>query len=526
MRMLTSEARIDAHRFRSGFLSEQDYGRLTPALAHARPRRRCSSTTRASIGVLEMRAKARRLKAEHGLHLLVVDYIQLMQGRGRFDNRQQELASISRVAQGARQGAAACPIVALSQLSRAPDARADHRPQLSDLRESGALEQDADVVHVHLPRGAVRAEGRRPRASPRSSSASSATGPTGTVKLAFIKEHTRFENLEWRQSYGAGRPSRAWIWRRSGAICRASRRTWLGARARAPGAPAARRDRRGQGERLRPRRRARSRSRSRRPARAMLACADIEEGVELREARRPRADPGVRRARRQRSRRRVRARPDADDLDAVGGCGPRARGGGARRARCAVTCKIDTGMHRLGLPRRQPARGRCRPCSRARTSRSRRSTPTSPPPTCRRTRCSPSSSARFARGAAGARGAGPARRPCACGQQRRAACATSARGSTCVRPGLLLYGIVPPPLGGPLPLSPRSALRQPGRRGQGAAAGRRASATARASTRRRPGAWRSCRPATPMGWTCVWRAVARCSSAAAARRSSARCAWT
>ena len=99
----------------------------------------------ASIGVLEMRAKARRLQAEHGLHLLIIDYIQLMQGRGRFESRQAEIASISRSLKGLAKELKV-PIVALSQLSRAPETRSDHRPQLSDLRESGALEQDADVV--------------------------------------------------------------------------------------------------------------------------------------------------------------------------------------------------------------------------------------------------------------------------------------------------------------------------------------------------------------------------------------------
>ena len=92
-----------------------------------------------------MRAKARRLKAEHGLHLLIIDYIQLMQGRGRFESRQAEIASISRSLKGLAKELNV-PIVALSQLSRASETRADHRPQLSDLRESGALEQDADVV--------------------------------------------------------------------------------------------------------------------------------------------------------------------------------------------------------------------------------------------------------------------------------------------------------------------------------------------------------------------------------------------
>ena len=144
MRMLTSEARVDAHRFRSGYLSEKDYARLSQALGTLAEAKFFIDDT-ASISVLEMRAKARRLKAEHGLDLLVIDYIQLMQGRGRFESRQQELASISRSLKGLAKELHV-PIVALSQLSRAPRPVRDHRPQLSDLRESGALEQDADVV--------------------------------------------------------------------------------------------------------------------------------------------------------------------------------------------------------------------------------------------------------------------------------------------------------------------------------------------------------------------------------------------
>ena len=125
-----------------------------------------------------MRAKARRLKLEHGLDMLVVDYLQLMQGRGRFENRQQELASISRSLKILAKELEV-PILALSQLSRAPEARGDHRPQLSDLRESGALEQDADVVLFIFREEMYSDDGERQagdrKASPRSSSASSAT---------------------------------------------------------------------------------------------------------------------------------------------------------------------------------------------------------------------------------------------------------------------------------------------------------------------------------------------------------------
>ena len=144
-----------------------------------------------------MRAKARRLKAEHGLHLLIIDYIQLMQGRGRFESRQTEIASISRSLKGLAKELGV-PIVALSQLSRAPETRSDHRPQLSDLRESGALEQDADVV-MFIYREDQYGDKSQPQADNQGVAeliiGKQRNGPTGVVKLAFIREFTRFENL-------------------------------------------------------------------------------------------------------------------------------------------------------------------------------------------------------------------------------------------------------------------------------------------------------------------------------------------
>ena len=196
MRMLTSEARVDAHRFRGGFLGEQDYDRLVAAFARLHDAKVFIDDT-PSAGILEMRAKARRLKMEHGLDLIVIDYLQLMQGRGRFENRQQELASISRSLKILAKELEV-PIVALSQLSRAPESRSDHRPQLSDLRESGALEQDADVVLFIFREDMYAAEGER---SPDADGTAELiigkqrNGPIGTVRLAFLKQYTRFENL-------------------------------------------------------------------------------------------------------------------------------------------------------------------------------------------------------------------------------------------------------------------------------------------------------------------------------------------
>jgi replicative DNA helicase len=197
LRMLTSEARIDSHRLRTGFLVESDWGRLSHALGTLSEAKIYIDDT-PGIGALEMRAKSRRLAAEHGLDLLVIDYIQLMQGRGRFENRTLELASISRSLKGLAKELNV-PVLVISQLSRAPEARSDHRPLLSDLRESGALEQDADVV-VLLFR-----PDQYPDVKPEDENiaelnvAKQRNGPTGLVRLAFLKQETRFGNLERRQ---------------------------------------------------------------------------------------------------------------------------------------------------------------------------------------------------------------------------------------------------------------------------------------------------------------------------------------
>jgi len=196
LRMLTSEARVDAHRFRGGFLGEQDYARLVDAFAKLHEAKVYIDDS-PSLGILEMRAKARRLKAEKGLDLLVVDYLQLMQGRGRFENRQQELASISRAMKMLAKELNV-PILALSQLSRAPEARGDHRPQLSDLRESGALEQDADVVLFIFREDMYTQDGENKPENDGTAEiivGKQRNGPTGVARLAFIKQYTRFENL-------------------------------------------------------------------------------------------------------------------------------------------------------------------------------------------------------------------------------------------------------------------------------------------------------------------------------------------
>ncbi len=195
LRMLCGESRVDMHKLRSGFLTEKDWAKLVQGVADLSQAKIFIDDTPA-ITVMEMRAKARRLKLEFGLDLLIVDYLQLMQGRGRFENRTQEISTISRSLKALAKELHV-PIVALSQLSRAPEARGDHRPQLSDLRESGALEQDADIV-LFIYREEEYKQTPDNRGVAELIIGKQRNGPTGMVKMAFIKEYTRFENLEWR----------------------------------------------------------------------------------------------------------------------------------------------------------------------------------------------------------------------------------------------------------------------------------------------------------------------------------------
>ena len=195
LRMLCSDARVDSHRLRTGNLQEKDWARLAKAYADLSSSRIFIDDS-ATLTPLEMRAKCRRLKAEHGLGLVVVDYLQLMSGAGRVENRQQEIAAISRSLKGLAKELSV-PVLALSQLSRAPETRTEKRPQLSDLRESGGLEQDADVVMFIFREEEYKATDEN-RGIAELIIGKQRNGPTGTVRLAFIKEFTRFENLEWR----------------------------------------------------------------------------------------------------------------------------------------------------------------------------------------------------------------------------------------------------------------------------------------------------------------------------------------
>jgi replicative DNA helicase len=194
-RMLCSEAKVDSQAVRTGYLSPSDWHRLTAAAGRLSEAAIFIDDS-PGLTVLEARAKARRMKAEHGLDLLVIDYLQLMRGRGGIENRQQEISEISRSLKALAKELNV-PVVALSQLSRAVEARAqrDFRPQLSDLRESGALEQDADVI-LFLYRQKVYKEDVPPEEEKIAEViiGKQRNGPIGTVKLVFLPEYARFEN--------------------------------------------------------------------------------------------------------------------------------------------------------------------------------------------------------------------------------------------------------------------------------------------------------------------------------------------
>src|SRR5947209_17297126 len=201
MRMLSSEGRVDAHRFRSGFLSREEWARLAGALGTLAETKIFIDDT-PGITVLEMRAKARRLAAEQKkLDLIIVDYLQLMSGSSpRTESRQQEVSQISRELKALAKELNV-PLVALSQLSRAPENRTDHKPQLSDLRESGSIEQDADVVaFIYREEQYHKTEENKNIAE--LIVAKQRNGPTDTVYLAFVNQFAKFADLD-REALGA-----------------------------------------------------------------------------------------------------------------------------------------------------------------------------------------------------------------------------------------------------------------------------------------------------------------------------------
>jgi replicative DNA helicase len=197
-RLLCSEARVDSHRVRTGYLETGDWKRIGAAAGRLADAPLFIDDT-ANLSVLEARAKARRIRAEHGLDLVVIDYLQLMQGRWRAENRQQEISEISRSLKALAKELEV-PVVALSQLSRAVEARGDSLPRLSDLRESGALEQDADVI-VFLHRPGLYKE--NPADAEKNLTdviiGKQRNGPTDKIQLVFKPEYTRFEDMARRQ---------------------------------------------------------------------------------------------------------------------------------------------------------------------------------------------------------------------------------------------------------------------------------------------------------------------------------------
>lgn len=194
-RLLCSEARVDAGNLRTGYLSREDWPRLTQAAEQLAGLPVYLDET-PSLSLVELRSKSRRLVAEHGLGLIVVDYLQLMRAGTKSDSREQEISEISRSLK-AMAKELKLPVVALSQLNRGVESRGnkDKRPQLSDLRESGAIEQDADTI-LFLYRDEVYNADTPDKGIAEIIVGKQRSGPTGTVKCLFHREYTRFENLD------------------------------------------------------------------------------------------------------------------------------------------------------------------------------------------------------------------------------------------------------------------------------------------------------------------------------------------
>ncbi|MBB5174759.1 replicative DNA helicase [Texcoconibacillus texcoconensis] len=200
MRMLCAEGNIDAQRLRTGQLEEEDWEKLTMAMGSLSNAGIYIDDT-PGVKVNDIRAKCRRLKQEKGLGMIMIDYLQLIQGDGRNgENRQQEVSEISRELKGiARE--LDVPVIALSQLSRGVESRQDKRPMMSDLRESGSIEQDADIVSF-LYRDDYYDQESEQKDIIEIIIAKQRNGPVGTVELAFVKEYNKFVNLERRFDEG------------------------------------------------------------------------------------------------------------------------------------------------------------------------------------------------------------------------------------------------------------------------------------------------------------------------------------
>ena len=195
-RMFSMESNVDSQKLRTGQLDDQDWERLIESAGVIGKSGLIIDDT-PGISITELRSKCRKYKLEHGLSIVMIDYLQLMTGSGRTDSRQQEISDISRSLKAlARE--LSVPVIALSQLSRAVEQRPDHRPMLSDLRESGAIEQDADVV-MFLYRDDYYNHDSEKKGITEIIIAKQRNGPIGTVELAWLPEYQKFANLEHRQ---------------------------------------------------------------------------------------------------------------------------------------------------------------------------------------------------------------------------------------------------------------------------------------------------------------------------------------
>lgn len=193
-KLLCAEANVDMLKLRTGNLDEKDWENIARASGPLADAKIFIDDT-AGISIMEMRSKCRRLKMEHGIDMILIDYLQLMSGSGGSgDNRQQEVAEISRSIKAIAKEMK-CPVIALSQLSRAPEQRADHRPMLSDLRESGSIEQDADLV-MFLYRDEYYDKETEDKNIAECIIAKQRNGPVGTVKLAWLGQYSKFGSLD------------------------------------------------------------------------------------------------------------------------------------------------------------------------------------------------------------------------------------------------------------------------------------------------------------------------------------------
>ncbi|MBU5488098.1 replicative DNA helicase [Clostridium sp. MSJ-8] len=195
-KLLCSEANVDLVKLRTGTLEDKDWESIAKAAGPLGNAKIYIDDT-AGVSVMEMRSKCRRLKIEYGIDLILIDYLQLMSGSST-DNRQQEVSEISRSIKALAKEME-CPVIALSQLSRAPEQRADHRPMLSDLRESGSIEQDADLV-MFLYRDEYYNKETEEKNVAECIVAKQRNGPVGTVKLAFLGQLSKFGNLDITQN--------------------------------------------------------------------------------------------------------------------------------------------------------------------------------------------------------------------------------------------------------------------------------------------------------------------------------------